>query len=233
MSEGEKHGVGKAVLLCLTMVVMFCFALAIYTMDQDKVFDVNGFYKGRSGERQNPKEVYDAIYSSILAAENACRKEMEQASDPVMAGNGVYWVVDGVEVTKEDLGNATSIKPYDSVNDKIVSPAELTFLNSNVTLDGNTAYIEAQLGTGYVIQWSPIRAWWCHIGKGNAGVGEGGSKQTQHTDICGLGGKYAVCMPGWVIGQATEETEVKMWKILESGGRQQIPLAEYFFPTEE
>ncbi len=230
MDKGEKHGVGRAILLFLIVVVMFCFALANYTVAQDKTFDANGFYKGKSGERQNPKEVYDAIYSNILAAENACRKEMNQASDPRMAGNGVYWVVDGVDITKESLGDVLSIKPYDSTHDKIVSPAEVTFLNSNVMLNGDTVYIEAQLGTGYVIQWSPVRAWWCHIGRGqNTGTGSG---RTQHTDICGLGGRYSVCMPGWIIGQATEETEVKIWKLLESGGKQQISLAEYFFPAE-
>lgn len=214
----DQKSPGLIFLVVLIVILLIIFGVLGYTLPKNTVFDSEGFYSGMVGKTSSPKELYDSIYMNILAAENACHKEMTRAKNLQRTSNGVTWIVDGQEVDEESL-HKTCIKPYTSLQNEIVSPADMTFLNSNVLLNADgEPYIEARLGTDYVIRWEPVAVWWCHMRK---------SQVEKHTNVYGAGGEYSTCVAGWIIGQATEETEVCLWR-LEESRRIPITLSEYF-----
>lgn len=214
-----------SLILLLVLITLFLVILGVlnYSPPKNAVFDVDGFYSGTLGETFNPKELYDSIYTNVLAAENACHREMLRAKNVQLTGNGITWIVDGQMPEAGSLCTPV-IKPYTELENKIVSPADMTFVNSNVLVnEGGLPYIEAKIGSGYIIRWEPVDVWWCHIGKRQA---------ERHTEVYGASGSYASCVAGWVIGQATPETEVRLWKVQEDGNRIPLNFSEYFSPEE-
>lgn len=217
----SRVGGGLILLLLLIYGVMLFLGVANRTKKQEeKVFDMRGFYSGEAGEATNPKELYNKLYANVLAADGVCHSTMTKAVNVQMTENGIYWIAEGDAASAEEL-NVFTFKPYGGTNMQIVSPADMKFINSNVSVnEDGEMYIEARVGTRYIIQWSPVATWWCHIGKQN---------KNKHTSIYGNGGAYASVTAGWIIGEATEDTEVRMWKIEENGSQVQIRLSDYFY----
>ncbi|MDE5638440.1 MAG: hypothetical protein K2I47_01360 [Odoribacter sp.] len=218
----EQNSSGLILLVIFVAVAMLIFGFIGYTPPKEAVFDAEGFYSGTTGKVSNPKELYDSIYLNVLAAENACHGEMTRAENAQRTSNGTTWIVDGQEADELSLHDRV-IKPYTALQSKIVAPADMTFLNSNVMLNADgEAYIEARLGADYIIRWEPVDVWWCHMGK---------SQKEKHTSVYGAGGEYSTCVAGWVIGKATENTEVRLWHL--EGDRQvPIELSNYFCADE-
>lgn len=214
LNSRSKLMIGAAVVSFMFLAIL---AIMNYTPVNDKVFGTDNFYIGNYGSKVDPKEQYDLMYKNVIASAVGCFTTMTPASSPMIAGNNV-WLVDGATIESlEDLkgmsvdGDLSVIKPYKLDGQKIISPVELTFINSNVVQHNKDSIsITAYAGTSHIIEFNNIKSWWCHAGK---------QDPTKHTEVVGAGGINPKCVAGYVIGEATEETTVNFYEVDGDGNK--------------
>ncbi len=196
----------------------------------DKQFGLKSFYTGTYGKDIDPKAQYNTIYKNTIATVNGCFTKMKQASNPMRTGEYV-WIVDGQVIEDKSYfeqvavdGNLTEIKPY-MEGQKIISPSDLIFLNANTIQDKlDSINIRVQIGSRYIIEFENVKSWWCHIGKENP---------NKHTQVVGAGGIYVKCTAGYIIGEAKEDTIVKLYFLDENNKARPCDFTEVFFTEEE
>jgi hypothetical protein len=137
------------------------------------------------------------------------------------------WIQEGIEILDAGTidgfaadGDPSVIAPYMD-GEKIISPAKLTFVNSNINQENTeTVYIAATINNRYLIRWDNVKSWWCHIGKSNP---------KKHSDVVGNKGIYSVCNAGYIIGEATSDTTVSLYSIDSNGNTTPISVSELFY----
>ena len=177
----------------------------------------------------DPKALYNSVFASKVLNGTACNT-ITKAYNEATQVNGRIWLTSrdlGIKsaddfVNYETSGGSLSISPYKD-GDYIISPATLNFLNSNTMLNPSNGqrYIEAQIGTSYVIRWDDIECWWCHIGKDD---------NDSHTVRVGYGGKPSKVVAGIIIGAAKSTTKVSVYKLNDNGEiGEQVSVGSLYF----
>ena len=207
----------------VVLVVLAVLGAGNKSVVEDKVFDADGFYQTGQVQSADPKKLYDSIYSNIALLTNTCRTDMSIEEQTVSVGNrGLVWIVGNSDeilnyqsksenenansrlAYLESLGNGSISGLYKN-EQNILAPGAVKFRNRNVDLTtGGLAYIEVEVKDIGVIRWSPVKCWWCHIGR---------SDNNKHTTVYGAGSdKWTECNAGSIIGQAMEDTSVTFLK---------------------
>ena len=194
-----------------------------------KIFGDGNFYTSNVGVKSNPKETYNKVFANNVLAGTACNTIAKTCED-LYTVQGNYWIVnrDSGITNVSDFDkykvseNSLSITPYKN-GDYIISPTNLKFTNSNTTLNPSNGqrYIEATIGSEYIIRWDDVECWWCHIGK---------TDNDSHTARVGYGGSPSSVISGIVIGQAKSSTKVTLRKLDENGNPgEQVSLSVLYF----
>lgn len=224
---GDSQGRPKIVLAVVVIGILIGLVIYNYRPPMDKQFGVKNFYEPTEGSHLDPKRMYNALNPNADWSEYYCNTTMSYAKSPGRIGN-YFWIKNGENIDSVDMlgnylldGDASKLIPYQD-GDFIVAPSTLTFLNKNVKNAGDLSEevnIMAGIGTEYIIIWSNVDCWWCHIGKDN---------KERHTVVVGAGGLNEVCTEGYVIGQAKSDTIVSLYK---RNGNELEPysFSQYFF----
>lgn len=217
-----------AIISFLFLIILASFSYSYTAVE--KQFGIKSFYTGAYGKDIDPKAQYNTIYKNTIVSANGCLNKMKQASNPMRIGSYV-WIVDGQAIEDTSYfesvavnSNLAEIKPYKD-GQKIISPSDLIFLNANTIQDKlDSINIRAQIGSSYIIEFENVKSWWCHIGKDNP---------TKHTQVIGTGGIYSRCTAGYIIGEATNDTIVKLYSLDTNSRAVPCSFAEVFRVDEE
>lgn len=226
MEQNNNKGRPKIILAIIVIGILVGLVIYNYRPPMEKQFGVTNFYEPVEGDHLDPKRMYRDMNPGADWSEYYCNTTMSFATNPGMAGN-YFWIKEGEFIKSEaDLqqyyvdGEDSQLKPY-SDGDMIIAPNTLTFLNKNVRTAGDLEEdisIMASIGASYVIIWSNVECWWCHIGKSNS---------HKHTAVVGAGGINEVCTEGYIIGQAKSDTIVSLYK-RGADGLEPCSFKEYF-----
>ncbi len=212
--------------------VMIILVILDYKQPVYKEFGLDNFYVGYEGTEGDPKSAWEAINGTGVIGKNACDTVMKvpQAYEesPAKVCGRYTWLKLGDAPDKSSLSNYYSgdnsvLKPYEQ-DDYIIAPARLVFRNSNVDQSLVSAedgiYIEAYAGAEYVIRWSNVYCWYCHIGKENV---------NKHTDVLGYGGSNRSTTAGYVIGVANKDTTVSLYMYNSNGNLTAASWNDFYF----
>lgn len=214
------------VIAILSVTVLLILIAITYKPPKYKEYSGDAFYVGQSGENVNPRELYERMSISSLIGTAGCRTEMTKADKATVCGR-YTWIKNNEEIkSASDLnvyiynGDSSMLRPY-SNGDMIVAPAKLNFVNSNVNQESeDSIYIAATIYNKYLIRWDNVKTWWCHIGKDDP---------NKHSEIIGAKGSYALCTQGYIIGEATSDTIVSLYKFDDNGNPVPVAFSELFF----
>ena len=213
------------------VITVFCFAflglISLWTMEekQYKTFNANTYYVGVMGKTVDPKAQYNLMYNNLYTSEVQCTTELS-VTTTASKGNK-YWLTElfefptqselqGMNVVQDDTYFEYRLFSEDS---KIISPAQCTFLNSNVDLVNGAPGIVMLSGGMYKIEILNIKSWFCHMNKEN---------KDKHSMIIGKNGEVPSVSAGNIIGVAKGDTTVRFYKRQEDNTFKNISIEEYY-----
>lgn len=217
---------GMIAITVIALLILVTLVALNYREPSDKVFSLGGYYKPAAAGAVSPKEMFAELNSGPLSGDGICNTTIQKAENAVSVGNYV-WLAEGNtkidEATlrayiRSDCPSDSQLMPYNE-GSMIISPTTLRFVDANCTkYDDDVLRITANIGTDYIIEWEGIECWWCHIDK----------ETKSHNTIIGAGGIYEVCSQGYIIGQATSQTVVSLYK-REGDHRVPCSFVDFFF----
>lgn len=196
-----------------------------YAPPSEKVFGIESYYQGDFGEIEDPKIAYGKFNRNVMTDEIKCNTTPSISEKRVITPTNACWFIQGTatgNISAEEIEQLLAEKDgaIFKEGDIILAPTNIEFINSNQYQESyDLISIKGRLGTEYIIEFTDVGAWWCHIDK---------AEPTKHTELIGFGGKSPSMSIGSVIGQARKSTKVKLYKIQEDGSEQEASLSEYF-----
>ena len=207
--------------MVLTLTSIIFLALLINssaTPVNDKLFGVNAYYRGNwTIERSDPKTLYNQYQSTWLPSIDGCNAEVIVSDKAKITPNNSTWLVEGEDYKKPTKVDAEG-KYYlwkKSASKKIVAPTTITFKNTNSINDK----IIAEIGDSYIIEFVGTKVWWCHMGR---------ELPKSHNVVLGLGGITQTVSAGAIIGEATEDTYVQLYKVDSNNSKEAVDLDVLF-----
>lgn len=203
-------------LAVISFLILAIVALWNYREPSYNTFGIDNFYQPDVEKVLDPKRTHDKYNRANIFDQKSCLSEMTSQANPITVyGTIKYWISsDRTRYSDLEITNNFPLQVCvnEEINDKwyqiysdgdmIVAPATVTFINSNnVTDENGLPYIDIYVGD-YRIKFSKVKSWWCHIGKDSS----------RHTKLYGKGGAYSSANPGYILGEATASTEVRIYK---------------------